>query len=62
MRRSAQNDYSLLQYYRDKYGKEAIEKLEKDAEFCYKENDLPRRNRLLRVRDELTLDDQASSQ
>jgi len=48
---------SLVQYYREKYGEEALKKLEEDAGFCEEKDDLQRRNRLLRVRDELLLED-----
>ncbi|MCG8490352.1 MAG: hypothetical protein MI743_01945 [Sneathiellales bacterium] len=47
---------SLMQYYKEKYGVEALKKLEEDAGFCEAKNDLQRRNRLLRVRDELLLE------
>ncbi len=52
--------FTLARYYREKYGNKAIEKLEMDAEYCNRENDLHRRNRLLRVRDEILLDQQFS--
>ncbi len=47
---------SLAQYYTDKYGLRACEKLERDAQFCAEQNDLHRRNRLLRVRDVIILE------
>ncbi len=49
--------FSLTQYYRDKYGTEVISQLERDADFCAQQNDLGRRNRLLRIRDMILLDD-----
>lgn len=60
MNTTPQTDFSVARYYREKYGKSAIEKLEKDAEYCNRENDLHRRNRLLRIRDEIILDQQYS--
>jgi|GEM_PF-6424772 len=53
-----EKDFTLRKYYRDKYGKNAIANLNKDADFCNQKGDLKRRNRLLRVRDELILEDQ----
>lgn len=58
MSSTSQTVFSMARYYRDKYGKNAIEKLERDAEYCNRENDLHRRNRLLRIRDEIILDQQ----
>ncbi|MEH6402550.1 MAG: hypothetical protein V7750_04205 [Sneathiella sp.] len=58
MEHLSKTDFTLRQYYREKYGKSAIVKLNKDAEYCNRQGDLQRRNRLLRVRDELILDDQ----
>jgi hypothetical protein len=46
---------SQAKYYLEKYGEMAIENLEKDALFCETKGDLPRRNRLLRLRDEILL-------
>ncbi|MBL4907453.1 MAG: hypothetical protein JKX94_08380 [Sneathiella sp.] len=60
MNKAHQQSFTLARYYREKYGTHAIEKLEKDAEYCNQENDLHRRNRLLRVRDEILLDQQYS--
>lgn len=60
MDRPPPSRFSTARYYREKYGKSAIEKLEKDAEYCNRENDLQRRNRLLRIRDEIILDQQYS--
>ncbi|MEP3246986.1 MAG: hypothetical protein ABJN40_01165 [Sneathiella sp.] len=51
---------SLAQYYTEKYGPLACEKLEQDAQFCAEQNDLQRRNRLLRVRDVIILEGMAS--
>jgi len=50
------NQASMARYYKDKYGDEVIERLEQDAHFCEQEKDLSRRNRLLRIRDEILLD------
>lgn len=49
--------FSLTHYYMDKYGPQVISKLERDADFCAQQNDLGRRNRLLRIRDMILLDD-----
>lgn len=40
-------------HYREKYGDRAEEILEEAARFCEEKGDLHRRNRLLRLRDEL---------
>lgn len=60
MNSTPQTVFSMARYYREKHGKNAIETLEKEAEFCNRENDLHRRNRLLRIRDEIILDQQYS--
>ena len=49
--------FSIARYYREKYGASALLKLEEDAAFCEAENDLQRRNRLLRIRDEILLEE-----
>ncbi len=54
------NQASMAHYYKDKYGDQVIEKLEQDAIFCEQKNDLPKRNRLLRIRDEILLDRDSS--
>lgn len=46
----------MSEYYLEKYGPKVVQKLEQDAEFCERENDLQRRNRLLRIRDEIILE------
>jgi hypothetical protein len=47
--------FSLAGYYSDKYGDRVIEKLEQEAAFCEAAKDMSRRNRLLRIRDEILL-------
>ena len=46
---------TMVSYYMEKYGDQVISRLEQDAIFCEQVNDLHRRNRLLRVRDEILL-------
>ncbi|GEM_PF-6511030 len=53
--------FSIARYYREKYGSSALFKLEEEAAFCEAKNDLRRRNRLLRVRDEILLEDKGFS-
>ncbi len=53
--------FSIARYYREKYGTAALLKLEEDAAFCEAKRDLQRRNRLLRVRDEILLEDMVFS-
>ena len=50
------NQASMAKYYMEKYGDQVIDKLEFDARYCEQENDLPRRNRLLRIRDQILLE------
>ncbi len=54
-----QNQASMAKYYMDKYGDQVLDKLELDAKYCEQKNDLPRRNRLLRIRDQILLDGQS---
>ncbi|MEH6475689.1 MAG: hypothetical protein V7727_08355 [Sneathiella sp.] len=54
-----QNQASMAKYYMDKYGDQVIDKLELNANYCEQKNDLPRRNRLLRIRDQILLDGQS---
>jgi len=49
----------MAKYYMDKYGDQVLDKLELDAKYCEQKNDLPRRNRLLRIRDQILLDGQS---
>lgn len=53
------NPLSMARDYVDKYGCDMIEKLEQDAIFCETEDNLPQRNRLRRVRDQILLEDQS---
>ncbi len=56
MKYASESTFSLSRYYKEKYGQDAIIKLEQDARFCEQKEDLHRRNRLLRVRDEILLE------
>ncbi|GLQ05813.1 hypothetical protein [Sneathiella chinensis] len=46
---------TMARYYLDKYGDGAVQKLEMDAAFWERENNLRQRNQLLRLRDEISL-------
>jgi hypothetical protein len=46
----------MARYYLCKYGKDVIQKLERDAAFCEVQESLHQRNKLLRVRDTILLE------
>ncbi|MFT6557120.1 hypothetical protein [Sneathiella sp.] len=61
MSRHERLSFTLCQHYQNKYGPDVLERLEQDASFCETQNDLRRRNLLLRVRDQILLEEAAIS-